>query len=90
MPRRPKTRSAAWVRGPALGRQLGLVRWLARVGRWVPTLELALATYGGGLSERRMLHRDLRALQRAGVPVEGDGGRWRLSRRAFAAWLGAL
>lgn len=82
-----KARRAAWVRGPMLGRQLGLLRWMARVGRWVPTLELARSTYGTGLPARRMLHRDLRALQRAGVPIEGGGGRWRLTRKAFAAWL---
>ena len=77
----------SWCRGTQLRRHLGLMKWLARQARWVPTLELAESTYGVGLAARRRLHRDLRALQRAGVPVEDKYGYWRLRKPTFNTWL---
>lgn len=86
-----KKRPPAWARRSALERQLGLMRWLGRIGRWVPTAQIAGATYGTGLSERRQLHRDLRTLQRVGIPVESDGsGSWRVRRPALLKWMRTL
>ena len=82
-----KPRRPAWVGGPIIERHLGLLRWLARRGEWVSTKEFAAHTYGESNTQRRTLHRDVARLVEAGVPIEGAYGCWRLTPRAFAAWL---
>ena len=72
-----------------LERQLRLLRWFLKHGaRWVESFELR-KFYGQPMAKtpRRTAERDLRALQRAGVPLEWELGRWRLSPQKRKTWL---
>lgn len=78
--RRPR-----WLAASPERRQLALARWLATENRWVTTGEIA-DIYGRDLSSRRTLHRDLRALQELGIPVEWGRRCWRLPMASLVKW----
>lgn len=73
----------------ALKRQLRLLRWMMLYGAsWTDSYDIRLL-YGPPMKStpRRLAERDLRALQRAGVPLEWKPGHWRLTRAARVSWL---
>ena len=78
-------RKPRWLEGSLGRRQLGLARWLAKEDRGVTSGEIA-NIYGRDLSSRRTLHRDLRALQELGIPVEWGGRWWRLPKASLIKW----
>jgi len=74
-----------------LERQLTLMRSLIGQG-WIESLEIVVQYCAGKFtpqherSSRRLAERDLRALQKAGVPIEWKKGFWRLTPQEFARW----